>query len=70
MAFYLFCICVLLQVTFSYIYPVRHTAESEGLYWKSITEPLREKGWKGIGNYKLLSIALLAVMCVLFWVFR
>jgi SSS family solute:Na+ symporter len=70
MAFYLFCVCVLLQVAFSYIYPVKHTTESEGLYWKSITEPLREKGWNGIGNYKLLSILLLAVMGVLFYIFR
>ncbi|HTD92378.1 MAG TPA: sodium:solute symporter [Chitinophagaceae bacterium] len=70
MAFYLFCICLVLQVTFSYIYPVKHTAESEILYWKSIGEPLRDRGWKGLGNYKLLSVLLLVVMGVLFWVFR
>jgi SSS family solute:Na+ symporter len=70
MAFYLFCVCVMMQVVFSYLYPVQHTAESRSLYWKSVTEPLQERGWKGIGNYKLLSILLLAVMGVLFWVFR
>ncbi len=70
MAFYLFCVCVVMQVVFSYIYPVQHTAESEGLYWKSVTEPLKEPGWKGIGNYKFLSVLLLAVMGILFWVFR
>jgi SSS family solute:Na+ symporter len=70
MAFYLFCICVVMQVTFSYIYPVQHTTESKTLYWKSIAEPLKEPGWKGIGNYKLLSVLLLAVMGFLFWKFR
>ncbi|GAA4307050.1 sodium:solute symporter [Mucilaginibacter gynuensis] len=70
MAFYLFCVCVLLQVSFSYIYPVRHTAESENLYWKSPFESFKTPGWSGIGNYKLLSIVLLLIMSALFWIFR
>ena len=70
MAFYLFCACVLMQVVFSYIYPVQHTEQSEKLYWKSIREPLQAKGWNGIGNYKTLSLVLLGVMGILYWVFR
>jgi len=70
MAFYLFCICVLLQVMFSYVYPVVHTPESKNLYWRSWKEPLQSKGWKGIGNYKTLSFLLLVLMAVLFYVFR
>ncbi|UKJ09315.1 sodium:solute symporter [Solitalea lacus] len=70
MAFYLFCICTLLQIGLSYVYPVQHTAESSKLYWKSPLEPLKGMGWKGIGNYKLQSCLLLAVMVVLYWVFR
>ncbi|MFM9826386.1 sodium:solute symporter [Flavobacterium sp.] len=70
MAFYLFVACLVMQVSFSYIYPVRHTAESEKLYWKSIGEPLESKGWPGLGNYKTLSVILLLLMGVLFWVFR
>jgi len=70
MAFYLFCTCVLMQVVFSYIYPVQHTAESDELYWKTPLEPLSSKGWPGIGNYKLLSGLLLLIMAVLYWVFR
>jgi SSS family solute:Na+ symporter len=70
MAFYLFFVCVLMQVLFSYVYPMQHTEESERLYWKSVTEPLREQGWKGFGNYKRLSVLLLAVMGILFWIFR
>lgn len=70
MAFYLFCSCVVLQVVLSYIYPVTHTAESAQLYWKSPWEPLQEPGWKGIGNYKLLSAVLLLVIGVLYYTFR
>jgi len=70
MAFYLFCICVAVQVFFSYVYPVQHTTESAQLYWKSPWEPLRGAAWKGIGNYKLLSMLLLLVVGVLYYVFR
>ena len=70
MAFYLFCICLAMQVMFSYLYPVQHTAESQTLYWKSFLEPLRSPGWKGIGNYKFLSAILFVMMAILFYVFR
>ena len=70
MAFYLFCACVLLQVLLSYIFPVQHTAVSDVLYWKSPLEPLFSKGWNGIDNYKLLSLVLLLMMIVLYWIFR
>lgn len=70
MAFYLFCICVVIQVIFSVIYPVIHTTESAALYWKTPLEPLKSRGWKGVGNYKFLSILLLAVMGLLYVVFQ
>ncbi len=70
MAFYLFCICVVMQIIFSFIYPVQHTAQSEKLYWTSLWEPLRAKGWNGIGNYKFLSVALLVIMAVLYYIFK
>lgn len=70
MAFYLFCACMLMQIGFSYLYPVQHTAESNKLYWKSFWEPLQVKGWSGIGNYKTLSALLLGIMAVLYWAFR
>ena len=70
MAFYLFCACVLLQVLLSYIFPVQHTPVSDVLYWKSPLEPLSSKGWNGIGSYKLLSLVLLLIMIVLYWIFR
>ncbi|NQX39936.1 solute:Na+ symporter, SSS family [Pedobacter steynii] len=70
MAFYLFCTCVVIQVAFSYIYPVQHTAVSATLYWKSPWEPLQGNAWKGLGNYKVLSALLLIVTGVLYYIFR
>jgi len=70
MAFYLFCVCLIMQVSFSYVYPVQHTSQSKGLYWKSVREPLQSPGWKGLGNYKTLSVILLLLMGILFWIFR
>ncbi|MBE9583441.1 sodium/solute symporter [Mucilaginibacter sp. JRF] len=70
MAFYLFSACVLMQVIFSYIYPVQHTIDSEKLYWNSPFDALKGHSWKGIGNYKVLSVLLLLIMSVLFYLFR
>lgn len=70
MAFYLFCACVLMQVVFSYVYPVRHTVDSQTLFWNSPFDALKGDSWKGIGNYKVLSILLLVIMSVLFYLFR
>ncbi len=69
-AFYLFCVCVLLQVFFSYLYPSNHTAESRVLYWKDPLEPLRHPGWSGLANYKFLSMLLLLIMVGLYMVFN
>jgi SSS family solute:Na+ symporter len=70
MAFYLFLVCVGLQVLFSVIFPGNQSAGSAPLYWSSPLEPLQRPGWKGFGNYKFLSVLLLAVMGILFWFFH
>lgn len=70
MAFYLFLTCMIIQIILSYRYPVQHSAESEQLYWKSPLEPLRGAAWKGIGNYRVLSVLLLAIVTILYIIFR
>lgn len=70
MAFYLLVACVIIQVSLSYYFPVHHTAESNTLYWKSPLEPLQDRGWKGIGNYKVLSVLLLGTMTILYIIFH
>lgn len=70
MAFYLFCLCVVIQVVFTLLYPMQHTSESKKLYWESPFKSLETPGWPGLGNYKTLSLILLAVMAILFYTFR
>jgi SSS family solute:Na+ symporter len=70
MAFYLFCVCLIMQVTFSFLYPGGAAPSGRRLYWNSLKEPLETPGWSGIGNYKLLAMVLLVAVTVLFYVFR
>jgi SSS family solute:Na+ symporter len=70
MAFYLFVICVVMQIVLSFVYPATVTKENSDLYWRSPLEPLMGKAWKGIGNYKLLSLLLIAIMVFLYWIFK
>jgi SSS family solute:Na+ symporter len=71
MAFYLFVICMIMQVALTLLYPGAPVeAGTSRLYWSSPWEPLKRPGWKGIGNYKFLSVALVLVMAVLFYVFH
>jgi len=70
MAFYLFLICMILQVLFSYVYPVQHIVQSRDLYWKNPMDPLRGKAWPGMGNYRILSAMLLAIVVILYVIFN
>jgi len=65
-SFYLFVICSVILVAGSLAWPHRHTEQSEKLVWKHPWEALRDKGWPGIGNYKLLAAVLFIVMVALY----
>lgn len=68
--FYLFCVCVTMQVLLSLRWPAGASEIESGLYWNSPLEPLREKGWPGVGNYRFLAGLLIAVMAVLYFFFQ
>ena len=70
MAFYLLCACVVMQVLFSIIWPAGESERSSHLYWDHPFQPLQDKGWPGLGNYKLLTALLIIVMSVLYYLFR
>ena len=70
MAFYLFCVCLIMQISFTWLFPAPIKREAGRLYWRSLKEPLESKGWRGLGNYKLLSVILLLIMIALFYGFR
>ncbi|MCU0916646.1 MAG: sodium:solute symporter [Planctomycetes bacterium] len=68
-AFYLFVICSAVLIVTSWRWPQRHTPQSERLVWKNPLEAVREAGWPGLLNYKLLAGLLFVVMILLYTVF-
>ncbi|MBN2316544.1 MAG: sodium:solute symporter [Sedimentisphaerales bacterium] len=68
-SFILAALCGVVMVVMSLLCPEPLTDENSKLVWKSPLEPLREKGWPGIGNYKLLSGALALTMIALYIIF-
>jgi SSS family solute:Na+ symporter len=70
MAFYLLCACVAMQVTFSLIWPAGESERASKLYWERPFEALKDKGWPGLGDYRVLASLLIGVMVVLYYFFR
>lgn len=70
MAFYLFLLCLTLQVGFTRAFPKQAHEDPERLYWEHPLDALRTPGWPGLANYRVLSAALFAAMTGLYVVFR
>lgn len=70
MAFYLFVVCLILQISLSFLFPTKTKAQQHDLYWKKPLDALRGPAWKGIGNYRFLSVLLFAVICLLYTIFH
>ncbi|MBN2376281.1 MAG: sodium:solute symporter [Sedimentisphaerales bacterium] len=68
-SFILAMVCTLIMVLVSLVCSEPLTEEKSKLVWKSFREPLEEKGWPGIGNYKMLSAVLALMMITLYVVF-
>ena len=68
-SFYLFCLCSLIMIIASFIWPHKHTEQSIKLVWKNPLEALSYKGWKGLANYKLLSGLLFVSLVVCYVIF-
>lgn len=70
MAFYLFVVCVLIQVGLTYSIKAENSEEAGTLCWATPLEPLKAKGWSGIGDYRFLAGLLIVCMVVLYTIFR
>lgn len=68
-AFYLLALCSIHMVIMSLIYPHEHTEKSIKLVWKNPLEAFAFKGWRGLGNYRLLAGLLFLMMIFLYVVF-
>jgi SSS family solute:Na+ symporter len=69
-AFWLWVACMLIMVATSFIFPEPLKAGAELLIWESWREPLRgTAGGRGLGNYRVVAAAILAVFVILYFFF-
>jgi len=68
--FYLCMICIAIHIAVSIFKPQVHTEDSASLVWDRPMDCLKAAGWKGIGDYRILSAVLFAMMVALYVIFR
>jgi len=70
-AFLLFVACVIIMVATTFMFPEPFKAEAKLLVWENWREPLRgEAGGRGLGNYRVLTVVILAAFVTLYFIFR
>jgi SSS family solute:Na+ symporter len=70
-AFLLLVLCLAIMVASTLVFPENLKAEAKSLVWEDWREPLRgEAGGRGLGNYRVAAVAVLAVFLGLYVVFR
>ena len=70
MAFYMLAACILLQVILSFCLPKLPEEDPQRLYLANPLDALKSAGWPGLGDYRVLSALVIAVMVSLYVVFR
>jgi solute:Na+ symporter, SSS family len=71
MAFGLWVLCMLIMVVTTFMFPEPLKPGAELLVWESWHEPLRgTPGGRGLGDYRVVAGAILAVFIILYFVFR
>jgi SSS family solute:Na+ symporter len=68
--FFLFLISSGILIITSFLYPQKHTIESEKLIWRNPMSALRQPAFKGVLNYKFLSALLIGMMIILYIIFK
>jgi solute:Na+ symporter, SSS family len=70
-AFWLFIACVVVMIVTTFLFPEPLKREAELLVWENWREPLRgNAGGRGLANYRVLAMLILAVFAVLYFMFR
>lgn len=70
-AFLLLVACLVIMVATTFMFPEALKPEARPLVWEDWREPLRgQAGGRGLANYRLASVAILATFVVLYLVFR
>jgi SSS family solute:Na+ symporter len=69
-AFFLFVACLFIMGTTTLIFPEPLKNEARLLVWENWREPLRgEAGGRGLGNYRVLAVLIVAAFVALYWIF-
>jgi SSS family solute:Na+ symporter len=70
-AFLLLLVCIGIMVATTFLFPEPLKAEARPLIWEDWREPLRgEAQGRGLGNYRVATVAVLVTFVVLYVVFR
>ncbi len=69
-SFWLCLFCLLFHICVSRLTPEDLTAEKASLVWDHPMDALRASGWKGIGNYKTLSLLLFGTLLLVYALLR
>jgi len=70
-AFFLLVACVAVMIATTFMFPEPLKPEARLLVWENWREPLRgEAGGRGLGNYRVLTVLILAVFVALYLFFR
>ncbi|MEI8293518.1 MAG: sodium/solute symporter [bacterium] len=70
MAFYMFAVCVVLQIGLLIAFPKQSREDAQQLYWPKPLDALASPGWPGLGNYKVLAVIVCVAMGTLYFIFR
>ena len=71
MAFLLLLACLTIMVVTTFLFPEPLKPEAKTLVWEDWREPLRSQaGGQGLGNYRLVTVILVAVLVSLYLIFR
>jgi len=69
-AFFLFVACVVIMIVSTFAFPEPFKPEAKVLVWENWREPLRgQAGGRGLGNYRVLTVTILAVFVALYLIF-
>jgi SSS family solute:Na+ symporter len=70
MAFYLLCLCVLLQIVLTLARPKLAGEDPQKLFWEHPLDALKSPGWPGLANYKVLAAFVFVVIGTLYCLFH
>lgn len=70
MTFYLFVVCVVLQVVLTYLLPKRPEEDPTRLSWEHPWDALKAPGWPGLADYRVLAGVVFVLMTALYVAFH